>query len=76
MCRYGSWGRCKLFDDPIQPLRLSQIGDLVHHRESVEDIPHIGREVVDVVNEVYRPPLPGRPPGRRRSSGRCCRRAA
>ena len=76
MCRYGSWGRCKLFDDPIQPLRLSQIGDLVHHRESVEDIPHIGREVVDVVNKVYRPPLPGRPPGRRRSSGRCCRRAA
>jgi hypothetical protein len=30
----------------------AKFGDLVHHPGSVEDIPHVGREMLDVVDEI------------------------
>ena len=47
----------ELFDDQIQPVGLGQLGDLVEHPEALEDVAHVGREVLDVVDEVVGHPL-------------------
>jgi hypothetical protein len=44
--------RGELLDDQIQPVGLREPGDLVEHPEALEHVAHVGREVLDVVNEV------------------------
>ena len=47
----------ELLDDQIQPVGLGEVANEVGHAKAVEDITHVGREPLDVVDQVVSHPL-------------------